>query len=218
VEAEAMILRGVPLELHPPGEYVSDVIRETGDFYEAAILDELAKRLNAMPPGVLIDVGAMIGNHTAFLANFAPYLEIHAFEPVPDNIKLLRANTSGRTNIDITDHALSDRRAILDIGFRYENLGHCVIRETDQWPLNYEQCFQVEAFPLDDFKLCDVRLLKIDAEWHEARILAGARKTIERCKPLICVEDWGRRYNDLFPGYRIAAEWEQHQTLLYEPV
>lgn len=214
---DTVTLRGIEMHLHPPGEYVSDHMRDTGDFYEADILDELARRLALHPPGVLIDVGAMIGTHTVFMAHFIPHTWIHAFEPVPENLQLLRVNTAQLRNVEVSSLAISDRRQMLDIWFRYQNLGHCVVAQTDPWPDTYDQCFEVEAFPLDTFRFTDVRLIKIDVEGHEPQVLAGAKDTIARCHPLILIEDWQQQYAPLLLGYRVAAEWQTaHQTTLYE--
>jgi FkbM family methyltransferase len=41
---------------------------------------------------------------------------------------------------------------------------------------------------LDDYNFSDVDYLKIDVEGHELNVLKGAMKTIERCKPLVVIE------------------------------
>jgi hypothetical protein len=65
----------------------------------------------------------------------------------------------------------------------------------------------VAAVTLDSFALRDVSLLKVDVEEHEERVLAGAQQPIERCHPLVLVEDWHRTCGALLPGYRMVAEW-----------
>lgn len=197
--------RGIPLALHVPGDFVSDEIRQTGDFYEAAILDELAKRIDG---GVLIDAGAMVGNHTVFLAEFVRHEAIHAFEPWPDNVELLRRNVAGYPSVTVHPQALSDRARTLRM-MSAANLGHSMV--TEDGPT------EVEAVALDSFDFGHVTLLKIDVELHEPQVLAGAADTIARCHPLILIEDWTGRYGSLLPGYRLAADWaDAHQTYLYE--
>lgn len=200
--ADAVTVRGVTLSLHPEGDYVSDHIRRTEDFYEADILDRLRDRLNG---GVLIDVGAMIGNHTAYLARFVPHLAIHAFEPVPANIALLRENVERFPRVKVHDMALSDRETALSMTFD-TNLGHCAV---GNGPL------MVQARTLDSYGFGEVALLKIDVEGHEPEVLVGARQTIERWHPQILIEDWQQEYGALLPGYRLAASWPDQQTYLY---
>jgi FkbM family methyltransferase len=194
------------LALHPPGDYVSDVIRSTGDWFERPVLDEIARRVTG---GVLIDAGAMIGNHTAYMALFVPHTEIHAFEPLPANLELLRANVAGYPSVKVHPVALSDRGSTVGLISEPENLGHARIAE--------EGGYRVRAIPLDAYQLVDVALIKIDVEGHEPQVLAGARETIARSHPLIVIEDWKLEYATLLPGYELAVAWEEaHQTFLYE--
>lgn len=194
------------LALHPPGDYVSDVIRATGDWFERPVLDEIARRVKG---GVLIDVGAMIGNHTVYMALFVPHTEIHAFEPLPANLEVLRANVAGYPSVKVHPVALTDQGRKLRFREEPGNLGHTQVAEDGPW--------HVRGIPLDAYELIDVSLIKIDVEGHEPQVLAGARATIERCHPVIVIEDWKGEYGALLPGYKLAAGWsEDHQTFLYE--
>lgn len=211
-----MTLRGVRLELHPSPDWVSDDIRRRGDFYEIAILEELGRRVTG---GVLVDAGAMIGNHTAYLAAFVPHTAIHAFEPAPVNLELLRRNVAPYPSVTVHPVALSSRPGPVRMSVHRTNRGHAVVDSTDPWPEpdTVDQVWDARAIALDSLMLEDVALLKVDVEWHEPEVLAGARETIDRCHPLIVIEDWKHVYGDLLPGYRLAAEWETaHQTFLYE--
>lgn len=217
-----MRVRGVDLALHPSPDYVSDHIRQAHDFYEADILDEIQRRLGRVvrARSVLVDAGAMIGNHTAYLATFVPHTAIHAFEPAPVNLDLLRHNVAPFRTVTVHPLALSDRPGPVTMSVHRTNRGHGVIDATDPWPDpgTVDQGWIAQAITLDSLELEDVSLIKIDVEWHEPQVLAGARETIARCRPLIVIEDWQHVYGDLIPGYRLAAEWEiAHQTFLYEP-
>lgn len=201
----------LPFALHPPGDYVSDEIRRTGRPFEAVILDELARRLTRR--GVIVDAGAHIGNHAAWFAEHLPHTEIHAFEPWPDNVDLLRRNVAAWPTVRIHPYALSDRSRTLDL-VADQNLGHVRVGPYGQTSL------AVGAVPLDELELRDVSLLKIDVEGHEPQVLAGAALTIAHSRPLVLIEDWTEpypgTYGALLPGYRCAGHWEAHQTYLYE--
>ena len=41
---------------------------------------------------------------------------------------------------------------------------------------------------LDSFELPEVDFLKIDVEGHEVQVLAGARDTLRRCRPIVLIE------------------------------
>ena len=92
MEHEVVTVRGIPLTVYQT-EAVSEVIRQTGDFYEAAILDELREMFPTQR--TIVDVGANIGNHSAYWSAFVPHTAIHAFEPVPNNYELLIKNAPG---------------------------------------------------------------------------------------------------------------------------
>lgn len=205
-----MLVRGVPLELHPPGDYVSDTVRLSGDFYEAAILDEVWRRLWPTPPGgVIVDAGAMIGNHTVAWAISLPDMDVHAFEPSPANLPLLLRNAEPWANVHVHPMALSDREQLLQLEVDATNHGHTRAAAGGS--------LEVAAMPLDAFGLEDVRLLKLDVEGHEPQVLEGAAGTLELWHPLVVLEDWRGRPDALLPGYQLVAEWERaHQTFLYE--
>lgn len=215
----SVVLRGrVRLELHPPPDYVSDAIRATGDFYEVAVLEEIARRVRG---GVLVDAGAMIGNHTGFLASFVAHSAIHAFEPAPVNLALLGRNALAWDTVRVHPVALSDRPGRVHMTVELGNLGHAVVDATDRWGPLEGPSWEVQAITLDSLGLEDVTLLKVDVEWHEPQVLAGAADTIRRCRPLIVIEDWQHAYGAQLMeplGYRLAVAWERaHQTFMYEP-
>lgn len=196
----------VDLALHPEGDYISDAIRETGDFYEANILDAIAPRIKG---GTLVDVGANIGNHTAYLSAFVPHRMVMAFEPIPDNLDLLYPNVEPFPRTIVYEVALSAlERFGAEMRVEASNYGHG--RMATGGPI------LVTTRPLDAYRVHDVTLLKIDVEGHEPDVLAGARDTIERCHPLILIEDWEGAYAALLPGYHLAGSWPEQQTYLYE--
>jgi FkbM family methyltransferase len=203
-----VIIDGVALQLHPPGDWLTDHMLTTGRWYEEGPLRRVLRDLQGLPPGVLVDAGAMIGTHSAYLAAFAPHTELHAFEPLPANLALLEANVAPYPTVRVHPVALSDRHRTLQLVSDPANLGHTMAVEA--------RGASSPAVPLDHYQLAQVRLLKVDVEGHEPQVIAGARATIEAWHPLVLIEDWRREYGPLLPGYELAAEWErEHQTYLY---
>jgi FkbM family methyltransferase len=50
-------------------------------------------------------------------------------------------------------------------------------------------CETVAILPIDDLSLPQCRLLKVDVEGMELEVLKGAARTIERCQPILYVEN-----------------------------
>jgi len=50
------------------------------------------------------------------------------------------------------------------------------------------KAYFVKVITIDSLALPDLDLIKIDAEGHEPGVLRGAISTIERCRPVLCME------------------------------
>jgi FkbM family methyltransferase len=199
-------IRGVELELHHD-EALSNHIRRTQDFFETDILDFL--RDNFPVHGTILDVGANIGNHSVYFANFLTYGSIIAFEPVPENFDLLKRNLRPYNNIGLVEYAVSNVTQTVEIARNRENMGAGEVRPTGG-------DLEVQAISIDSIGLQAVTLIKIDVEWHEPQVLEGAQDTIYICRPLILIEDANKQYAKLLPDYDLIKAWEHHKTYLYQ--
>jgi FkbM family methyltransferase len=201
----AVLLRGIPIRLYEY-EAVSEAIRQSGDFYEAEILDFVREVYPAHR--TIVDAGAFIGNHSVYFAAFLPHERIHAFEPIPANFGLLAVNVAPYREVIAHALALSDKARMLRMRAMDSNMGAC--RVTRRGPI------EVPAVALDDLDVGTVTLLKIDVENHEKRLLAGARRTIARDHPLILIEDWTYgKGAKMLPGYELVKGWDERFTYLY---
>jgi FkbM family methyltransferase len=200
-----MNIRGIEVALHED-EMLSNHIRETRDFFEADILDYIKEHYPQQK--TIVDVGANIGNHSIYFANFLKYEAILCFEPVPENFDLLVKNMTRYSGIGMTGYALSNKAGTLRMRPNRENMGASQVDENGS--------LETQCYPLDWFSLQDVTLLKIDVEWHEPEVLSGAQDTIWRSHPLILIEDIENRYGHLLPDYTLEAGWPQHSTYLYK--
>jgi FkbM family methyltransferase len=136
-----------------------------------------------------VDIGGHEGAYSLFMSRLAR--RVHAFEPIPWMAALLRQKFGNR--ISINEEALSDSSGQATLRFpRQSKFGavtalaslteEALRDETDLVEL------VVKTSKLDDHKLDKVGLIKIDVEGHEEAVLAGARATIERCRPRLIVE------------------------------
>lgn len=200
-------LRGIRLALYQY-EAVSEAIRQAGDFYEAVILDELRERFPVQR--TIVDVGANVGNHSAYWSAFVPHTAIHAFEPVPSNYNILRLNLRGNPRAACHPTALSNCIGWALMEIDNVNMGRSRLAAGGT--------IRVAVASLDSFELEDVTLIKIDAEGHEPHVLAGARHTVARWHPAILVEDNDGRFDDHLAeagveGYRRTREWAGANSL-----
>lgn len=135
------------------------------------------------PPGTqIIDAGAYIGNHAIFWA-LRLGSNVLAFEPNPAAASLLRRNAA----VCAVDHLVDVHEVALgaDAG-----RGHLA----DHVGTNYaSQRIEVGRGSIDvttiDHYEARPALIKIDVEGLEADVVKGAFETIQRCRPVMIVED-----------------------------
>ncbi len=162
---------------------------------------EVSNTLSATQGGLFIDVGANAGYYSWLLRN--NYRKIVAFEPLPQNVKMLRRNLARMTNLEIWDLALSDREGTdtLKLG-QTKDVGWFTLEEKMVYnptsaglysPHVMEKAeaeIPVRTTSLDKW-LTDRKadLVKVDVEGAEWRVLAGASKSLHDHRiSRICVE------------------------------
>jgi FkbM family methyltransferase len=145
--------------------------------------------------GVALDVGANIGNHSVFFANY--FNKVVSFEPHPKIFKLLKINTEDLANIEIKNFGLSDKSEASSLRYDIGNYGGSSLTMHNE--KSAYQSVDVQVRPLDD-ELSNydqpIVLIKIDVEGHEAEVLKGAKKVILGNKPTILFEQQVEEIND----------------------
>lgn len=166
-----------------PGEHVLGVMRSTGTFYESDVLEFLRERLSRRSAGLIVDAGAFIGTHAVYFASMCPSTEVWAFEPNPDSVAYLKANIEvNRAAVRVLPKALGSRVTRAEVRSEIET-------NTGMASLEYEAAGPVEVTTLDsELSDRDVSLIKIDVEGFELEVLRGAVKTIDRSRPILCIE------------------------------
>ena len=164
-----------------------------GGWYEPRGL-EFVSSLNVK--GNYVDVGAYIGNHSMFYALFCPSTHVYSFEPQIDIFNKLKKNieVNNISNCTAYNLALSD-----EAGRGAMTIPEWSITQTSWHTKPGKPCSLgaamigvgdcVEISTLDSFNLSDVKLMKLDAENMELKILKGAVKTLEAVEHLF-IEIW----------------------------
>ena len=164
--------------------------------YEKSLID-WAKQF-VSPNSTFVDVGAHIGSWTLIMSQLAK--EVVAFEPqrmryyqLCGNISINDLSNVRALNYALATHERRDSTMVItkfgvDTGsstLREDVTRHAIAAGS---PVTGTETVDVKC--LDDFKLDNISLIKIDVEGFELDVLEGAVATLQRCKPFIVVELW----------------------------
>lgn len=174
------------------GDHISRVIRESRSFYETPLLQRIAALAK---PGIYVDLGAHIGNHTVFFLAFCPSTAVVAVEP-SDSHRLLEQNVA---RLQATDPTAARKSAWLLQAAMHPTWTTC--HSVRPVPLNTGQDRiaadgPVQCWTLDDL-VADARsprrpaplaLIKLDLEGLEAPVLGSGMVAIRADRPVVVAE------------------------------
>jgi len=171
---------------------VSDLlIKGVYEKYETQLFKELIQ-----PGMIVVDVGANIGYYTLIAAKLVRNKgRVYAFEPEPNNYKLLVKNieTNNYTNIIPVPKAISHKEGKVKLFIDKVNLGLHSFSENNV--LEKNGSIEVEMLTLDNFfenvvKNNKIDLVKIDTQGAEGLVIEGAEKTLRNNSLKILMEFW----------------------------
>lgn len=163
--------------------------KKEGDFFH------FMKLLDS--PENILDIGANLGIMTVHLSNQFPKAKIHAFEPMPDNLVVLKRiiKRYKLQNVVLHELALGDKETKIKMVLpeqgktKMQGLSHVVHETITEW--NEGKQVEVSCSTLDNlFPTENVQGIKLDVENFEYFVLTGGKDLINRCKPLIYIELW----------------------------
>lgn len=158
-------------------DYVGRQIKKSSTFWEIEHLQETLRFLRA--GDVVFDCGSNIGNHAVFWGIHR--CKVYAFEPNPDNFKLLVENTRRNHCNSRNINALLGEGS--EVRYRARRCG------TNMGGLVYLPHEEGEtAKRLDDICFIPVRLVKIDVEGAEMRVLRGMERILQTFHPVLFAE------------------------------
>lgn len=137
-----------------------------------------------------LDIGANVGWYT-LVAGLAVGAEgaVFAVEPDPTNAALIRRSVSeaGLTSVTIIEAGASDEAGSANLYLCDENLGDHRLA-----PQARRETVAVDIVRLDDVipRHLKVKMIKIDVQGWEPKVISGAMELISRDKPNILVEFW----------------------------
>lgn len=145
--------------------------------------------------GVVVDVGAFIGDHTiAYARRVGDSGTVLAFEPNPKAFECLSLNANAYfPDVVCSRRGLSDEKGTFDLSVDV-NAGASRIVDA-----NSELEIRVQTVRFDDFlsepgmRMHRLDFMKIDAEGFELKILKGAANTLHKFRPKMLIEINGQR-------------------------
>jgi FkbM family methyltransferase len=173
-------------DLYISGDLLRDKIWEP---FETTVLGRLCA-----PGDVVVDLGANIGWYSVVASRIiGPAGKVYAFEPDPDNFRLLCENLalSGvQQNFRMYNIALADQISASALYLSNDNLGdHRLFDDGTS-----RECISVNVSTLDSFFADDLQkptIVKSDTQGSEGRILLGAQRLFESgWRPIIILEFW----------------------------
>jgi FkbM family methyltransferase len=142
---------------------------------------------------IAVDIGAHIGMWSFYLAR--AFSKVEAFEPLPAHCECWSKNVTA-SNARLHQMALGATPAMIGMVEKPNHTGAARVSGSGKIPMNR----------LDSFDLTEVDFIKIDVEGWELPVVQGARCTIERCRPLMIIEQKGNEH--MHHGVRFeASQW-----------
>ncbi|MDR1983078.1 MAG: FkbM family methyltransferase [Holosporaceae bacterium] len=162
-------------------DVVQGRIFSTDKFFEYHELTTIQKYINK--DSIVVDAGANIGNHTVFFAKICKAKEVYCFEPLKRSYDILEKNIElndvknvKKFNFALGEHKGKAKIAYFDIG----GIGSTQFREDEDG--------NFDVVTLDSLNLKQVDFCKIDVEGAQYSVLKGAKKTLEKFRPMIWIE------------------------------
>ena len=192
IERSRCMAFGHPMQVHPDDNVITEHLSQNGCFepLETRLVQQVIK-----PGQTVIDVGANIGYYTLQFAKLVgPTGHVYAFEPDPENYKLLCRNVAqnGYANVTTIQKAVSNCSAQLKLFRNEENFGDHRIYDCD----NGRPSVTVDTISLDQYVATIDRaidVIKFDIQGAEAMAFEGMSKLLHDHTALqIITEFWPR--------------------------
>lgn len=141
------------------------------------------------PSSNCIDIGCHKGEMLDLMLNYAPNGKHFAFEPIPEMYEQLKIRFNG--NCEIYPLALSDKKGETTFNFVKNAPAYSGIRKRKYAVKNPDiEELKVKVDMLDNILPDNLKIdfIKIDVEGGEFNVLKGAKKVLEKSKPVVVFE------------------------------
>lgn len=159
--------------------------------YEEELTNYFLKKLELTQGDIVFDVGANIGWYSNLFSKYFPEVEVHSFEPDPENHKLLlsniKRNKAGSVVLNKKGVGEKTEKKKLYL-YKKSNVGRHSMLDINQGP-----SIEVSTTSFDDYlaekelEVSKIKFLKIDIEGFEYFAFLGGKRFLENV-PLIMAE------------------------------
>ena len=190
---------GVKIICPPSDHRVAPI--ETLNFleYESEDSDMIMRLVS--PNSCMLDIGANMGWYALNIAKTYPSCMVHAFEPIPNTYQLLVENTKLNTINNVVTHNFGFGDEEKDLIFFYYREGSGAASSANTSEREDVEKIVCHVEVLDDFAnrlhLPRVDFIKCDVEGAELFVFRGAKKLLERDKPIVFSEmlrKWSKKF------------------------
>lgn len=163
---------------------------------------DFLKFLSIIPSeGTVLDIGANIGIMTVHLGRKFPLSTVHAFEPMPDNLRTLQRiiRHFHLNNVVVHDYALGNKPGKIEMVMpvvnkvKMQGLSHIVHESIESFNEGKKETVEVKTLDGIEHQISKsgrIQAIKIDVENFEFFVLEGGKNLIEKHKPVIYTELW----------------------------
>ncbi|MGD0455439.1 MAG: FkbM family methyltransferase [Solirubrobacteraceae bacterium] len=168
------------------------------DVYEQdAELVFLSEMLTCLGQRTMIDVGAELGAVSAHMLDQG-IDTLHAFDPHPDNVNVLRARFADDPRVTVHEYAISDREGTGELHVSSDRngttlpFGHTLLQRADTSEIAWEKTLSVKLRSLRSLVNAGdiptrVGIVKIDTEGHDLAVVQGMGSLEAE---IVMVEHW----------------------------
>lgn len=133
---------------------------------------------------VAVDIGAHVGLWSREFTE--KFKWVIAFEPVAEHRECYEKNVTNENRI-LYPYALGEKPGFVKMQTEEHSTGGTHVDPK-------AETGDIEMRTLDSFEIPKIDFMKLDCEAYEIYVLKGARETLLRCKPVICIEQKNQPY------------------------
>lgn len=177
---------------------------KSGEVYELKTLQFIEKIYKKGTS--VVHAGTYFGDMLSFFSHLVGDQKVFAFEPVKLNHRCASKNIdlNNLKNVNLFNMGLSEKssqltmRVVNRYGQPCGGSSHIIAKDVNRQ--SQERFEEITAISLDDVLegySDEISLIHLDVEGHEINALKGAKKTIEAYQPVLIVEVWDGKSNDI---------------------